>query len=85
MHRTGRLRSKVPVLRKAFHEHAVLHHRKYYKAFGHEPDPVGRTLNIYTEWWPSILLGIPASILLLHVVGPLCALCVAIMLLHHAL
>ena len=35
-----------PYLYDVFHAHAILHHGKWYKQFDHEPDPVGKEVNL---------------------------------------
>ncbi len=38
--------ARSPYLASTFENHAVLHHRRYYAVYDHEPDPVGRHLNL---------------------------------------
>lgn len=48
----------LPVLKNFMYQHRVLHHSVYYKQFDHEPDPVGRDLNIKIELWQSAIIGL---------------------------
>lgn len=46
----------LPDLRAQFHNHAVMHHGRYYKEFDHEPDPAGKTFNVRILWGDSLRL-----------------------------
>ncbi|MEN9390480.1 MAG: hypothetical protein RLZZ283_580 [Candidatus Parcubacteria bacterium] len=39
-----------PGLARTIYEHRGLHHDTYFKQFNHEPDPVGRHVNMYIKW-----------------------------------
>lgn len=74
----------VPYLSDVYHEHAFLHHRKYYRQFNYEPDEQGRYINLYLK----LALGVGLAILLMLPVFYFCPLFAVVFVLvvaaHHA-
>lgn len=57
-------------------DHAVKHHRRFYRRFDHEPDPVGREIGISISWWHTAAAAVgmaPALALLAWGVSPVAA------------
>lgn len=52
----------VPFLDKVAHQHAKLHHRRYYRRFDFEPDPHGRHLDIHLDLWLGMALAAPVGL-----------------------
>ena len=64
----------VPELKVLFHNHAVMHHGKYYATFDHEPNPAGKFFNLRITWKDTahlVLLFTPILIALWFLVSPL--------------
>lgn len=66
-----------------YQNHAILHHRKFYKIYDHETDPVGRELNlrfIWTDYFVTNLIFAPIHVIYLLYL-PIGSLALAFMLL----
>jgi len=73
----------IPGFTTAFHNHAVLHHGRYYKVFNHEEDPRGRTISIRLDLWIALVAGgvvWASTFWLTPVVGPVF---LSVAFLHH--
>lgn len=76
---------KFPFCDKIFRNHAILHHRTYFKVFNHEEDEAGRQLNIKLEVFEDLLRASPLLILL-YLVSPLfCVIFTATFVAHHVI
>lgn len=78
----------IPDLRAQFHNHAVMHHGRYYKEFDHEPDPAGKTFNVRILWGDSLRLIVtfsPVMIALFFAVSWVSALTFLLCLVGHNL
>jgi sterol desaturase/sphingolipid hydroxylase (fatty acid hydroxylase superfamily) len=54
----ARLFPKITVFEEIFHDHAKMHHAKYYHCFNHEPDPQGRWYAILIDLRVTAVLGL---------------------------
>jgi hypothetical protein len=77
--------SLLPILVRIQEDHAVLHHRKYFHVFNHEPDPVGKDYNLRLKYWVGVVFSVPIWLPLGLFWGWEAAVPIlAVILLHHA-
>jgi hypothetical protein len=75
----------LPFLGHIQEDHAVMHHRKYYKVFNHEPDSVGKDFNLRLYYRSGVVWTAPLWLSLgLFWSWEAAAAWLAVVLLHHA-
>lgn len=81
----GMLSSRLAVLNKVFHNHAVKHHGHYRTEFHDAPVPHGEDRGIRLNYWEGLIESLPVC-LLLAVFSPTAALLFPLVVcLHHAI
>lgn len=74
-----------PRLYGVYFRHVPLHHRTYFKKFDHEPDEIGRKVNIKFSFIAGIILGITISIPLAFISITFSIFLLIFIIIHHLL
>lgn len=82
MHRKSPFHKWFP---EVYERHAILHHRRYYKVFNHEPDDYGRTLNIHIDILPSLPISLVLAAFGLLVSWQCSSMILVAVLVHHVI